>query len=134
MTFVLRERGAGAGAGYVSSGFFGGLTVGRMALIWVNRKVRVRGVKNDHARTPIATSDRRTAGYIHICRYRYRVSVVFKLSSNCTTDCSIIRLELTIWLIPSLYENAVAVSLVGVALGPFYPIVMNAASVLLPRR
>jgi fucose permease len=42
VTFVLRERGAGAGAGYVSSGFFGGLMVGRVALIWVNRKVRSR--------------------------------------------------------------------------------------------
>ncbi|KAF8285285.1 hypothetical protein DL93DRAFT_2174436 [Clavulina sp. PMI_390] len=45
-----------------------------------------------------------------------------------------IALELTIWFIPSLYENAIAVAFVGVALGPFYPIVMNVASVLLPRR
>lgn len=44
------------------------------------------------------------------------------------------RLELTIWFVPSLYENAIAVAFVGVALGPIYPIVMNVASVLLPRR
>lgn len=41
MTFVLQKRGAGSGAGYVSSGFFGGLTIGRVALIWLNRKVRI---------------------------------------------------------------------------------------------
>lgn len=41
VTFVLEKRGAGAGAGYVSSGFFGGLTIGRMGLIWVNNKVRI---------------------------------------------------------------------------------------------
>jgi len=94
---VLRERGAGAAAGYVSSGFFGGLMVGRVALIWVNRKIGEKRVI-----------------------YLYAIVAI--------------ALELTIWLIPSLYENAVAVAFVGVALGPFYPIVMNTASVLLPRR
>lgn len=97
VTFVLDKRGAGSGAGYVSSGFFGGLTIGRIALIWVNRKIGEQRVI-----------------------YIYAVIAI--------------ALELTIWLVPSLYENAIAVSFVGVALGPFYPIVMNVASVLIPRR
>jgi len=42
-------------------------------------------------------------------------------------------LEITIWLVPSLIGNAVAVSIVGVLLGPMYPIVMNQASRVLPR-
>ena len=39
VTFVIQRRGGGESSGYVSSGFFGGLTVGRVALIWINRLV-----------------------------------------------------------------------------------------------
>lgn len=39
----LREvRGADANAGYVATGFWGGLTVGRAVLVPVNRKVSVK--------------------------------------------------------------------------------------------
>lgn len=36
------------------------------------------------------------------------------------------------WLIPSLLENAVAVALIGVFLGPIYPIVMRLTGRLIP--
>ncbi|KAJ8078953.1 hypothetical protein PM082_013237 [Marasmius tenuissimus] len=36
VTFVIRERNGGPDAGYISSGFFGGLMVGRVALLWIN--------------------------------------------------------------------------------------------------
>jgi fucose permease len=42
-------------------------------------------------------------------------------------------LELVVWLVPSLIGGAVAVSLVGVLLGPIYPIVMNESGRILPR-
>jgi len=42
-------------------------------------------------------------------------------------------LELVVWLVPSLISNAVAVSIVGVLLGPMYPIAMNHAGRVLPR-
>ena len=41
--------------------------------------------------------------------------------------------ELVVWFVPSLIGGAVAVSLVGVLLGPIYPIVMNEAGRILPR-
>jgi hypothetical protein len=44
------------------------------------------------------------------------------------------RLELTIWFIPFLIENAVAVSLVGMMLGPMYPIVMSQSGRVIPRK
>ncbi|KAJ6595845.1 major facilitator superfamily domain-containing protein [Mycena vulgaris] len=44
-----------------------------------------------------------------------------------------IGLELVVWLVPSLIGDAVAVSLVGVFLGPIYPITMNHAGRVLPR-
>lgn len=43
-----------------------------------------------------------------------------------------IALELIVWLVPSLIGGAVAVSLVGVVLGPIYPIVMNHSGRILP--
>ena len=41
-------------------------------------------------------------------------------------------LEIIVWLVPSLIGDAVAVSIVGILLGPIYPIVMNHSSDILP--
>lgn len=38
VTYIIQVRGGGPSSGYVSSGFFGGLTFGRVALLWVNNK------------------------------------------------------------------------------------------------
>lgn len=43
------------------------------------------------------------------------------------------RLELVVWLVPTLIAGAVSVSFVGVLLGPVYPIIMNESGRLLPR-
>ena len=42
------------------------------------------------------------------------------------------RLELVVWLVPSLIGGAIAVSFVGMMLGPIYPIVMNHSGRILP--
>ncbi|KAI5123263.1 hypothetical protein M0805_001352 [Coniferiporia weirii] len=39
VTYIINDRHGGASSGYVSTGFFGGLTLGRVALLWVNEKV-----------------------------------------------------------------------------------------------
>ena len=39
VTYVQDKRNGGANAGYISSGFFAGLMLGRILLMWVNRKV-----------------------------------------------------------------------------------------------
>lgn len=57
MTFIIDVRGGGPSSGYISAGFFGGMfsdyrnmhsfiqtsrsgmTIGRVALLWVNHKV-----------------------------------------------------------------------------------------------
>ncbi|KIY67456.1 MFS general substrate transporter [Cylindrobasidium torrendii FP15055 ss-10] len=44
VTYIINERGGGKASGYISSGFFGGLTLGRVALLWVNKKVGERRV------------------------------------------------------------------------------------------
>ncbi|KAF5327217.1 hypothetical protein D9619_005088 [Psilocybe cf. subviscida] len=96
VTFIINVRGGGPSAGYISSGFFGGLMLGRVLLLWVNKKVGER-------------------------------RIIFVYSALA------IALELTIWLTPSLIENAVAVCIVGVVLGPMYPIAMGQAMRVLPR-
>ncbi|KAK7684562.1 hypothetical protein QCA50_012509 [Cerrena zonata] len=95
VTYVINERGGGPSAGYISSGFFGGLTFGRLALLWLNKKVGERLV----------------------------VFIYIVLA---------IALELVVWLVPSLIGDAIAVSFVGVLLGPVYPIVMNHSARILP--
>ncbi|KAJ7591682.1 MFS general substrate transporter [Mycena floridula] len=57
-------------------------------------------------------------------------------SSHCLLDMLLIEfnsLELVVWLVPSLIGDGVAVSIIGVFLGPIYPIAMNHASRVLPR-
>ncbi|OCH86755.1 MFS general substrate transporter [Obba rivulosa] len=95
VTFLIDVRHGGPSAGYISSGFFGGLTLGRIALLWLNKKVGER-----------------------------RIIFLYALLA--------IGLELVIWLVPSLVGGAIAVSFVGVLLGPIYPIVMNHSSRILP--
>ncbi|KAI4517043.1 MFS general substrate transporter [Schizophyllum commune Loenen D] len=95
VTFVIDERGGGSSSGYLSSGFFGGLALGRILLLWVNKWV---GEK--------------------------RVVMVY------TLIC--IALEVTVWKIPSLIENAVAVAIIGLLLGPMYPIMVSQTRKALP--
>ena len=42
------------------------------------------------------------------------------------------RLEFVIWFVPSLIGNAVTVSIIGLLLGPMFPIAMNRAARILP--
>ncbi|GAB1521106.1 hypothetical protein RhiTH_004197 [Rhizoctonia solani] len=44
VTFIIDERGGGPSSGYISSGFFGGLMLGRVVLLWVNKKIGERRV------------------------------------------------------------------------------------------
>ncbi|EPQ52157.1 MFS general substrate transporter [Gloeophyllum trabeum ATCC 11539] len=96
VTYVIDTRHGGSSSGYISSGFFGGLTLGRVALLWVNHKVGERTVLFIYAALALG-------------------------------------LELVIWLVPSLIGGAVTVSIVGVLLGPMYPIIMNHSGRILPR-
>jgi len=95
VTFVEQKRGGGHSSGYITSGFFGGIALGRILLMWLNRKIGERRV----------------------------VWLYITLA---------IGLEVTVWVTPSLIQNAVAVSLVGLLLGPIYPIVMNMMGRFLP--
>ncbi|KAH9847458.1 major facilitator superfamily domain-containing protein [Lenzites betulinus] len=96
VTYLLEQRHGSSSSGYISSGFFGGLMLGRVLLLWFNKKI----------------GERRAL-------FLYAVLVI--------------GLEITVWVIPSLIENAVAVALVGLLLGPMWPILMNHCTTVLPR-
>jgi len=95
VTYIIEVRGGGPSSGYISSGFWGGIALGRVVLLWVNKKLG----------------------------HRLAVLVYMLLA---------IVLELVVWLVPSLVSGAVAISFIGLFLGPIYPIVMNEASNILP--
>ncbi|KAF8959974.1 major facilitator superfamily domain-containing protein [Flammula alnicola] len=81
--FMVVVRGGGPLSGYISSGFFGGLTLGRVVLLWVNKKI----------------------GEVRVI-YVYTVLVIFR---------------------------SIAVSFIGMLLGPMYPIAISHASRIIPR-
>ncbi|KAL1946211.1 hypothetical protein VTO73DRAFT_15338 [Trametes versicolor] len=96
VTYILEQRHGSSNAGYISSGFFGGIMLGRVLLLWFNTKI----------------GERRAL-------FLYAALVI--------------GLEATVWVVPSLIENAVAVALVGLFLGPMFPILMNHSTTILPR-
>ncbi|KAI0332817.1 MFS general substrate transporter [Cubamyces sp. BRFM 1775] len=96
VTYVQQKRHGKSNAGYISSGFFGGLMLGRVILMWLNRKIGER-----------------------------RALFLYALLA--------IQLEVTVWVVPSLVENAIAVAFIGLLLGPMYPILVNHSTKILPR-
>ncbi|OJT07473.1 Bypass of stop codon protein 6 [Trametes pubescens] len=96
VSYVQEKRHGTANSGYISSGFFGGLMLGRIVLMWLNRKIGER-----------------------------RALFLYALLA--------IQLEVTVWVVPSLIENAIAVAFVGLLLGPMYPILVNHSTKILPR-
>ncbi|KAK7039480.1 MFS domain-containing protein [Favolaschia claudopus] len=95
-TYIIDVRGGGSSSGYISSGFFAGLMIGRVALLWLNKLVGERRVL-----------------------YIYAVLAI--------------GMEFIVWFVPSLIGGAVAISLIGLVLGPIYPIIMNQAGRVVPR-
>ncbi|THV01924.1 MFS general substrate transporter [Dendrothele bispora CBS 962.96] len=95
VTFIIRERNGGDSAGYISSGFFGGLMLGRLILIPVNKWVG-----------------------------EYIVVYIYMILS--------IAAQITIWVVPSIIENAIAASFIGFLLGPIFPIIVGQAVRVLP--
>ncbi|KAF8181818.1 MFS general substrate transporter [Pholiota molesta] len=96
VTILVFSRGGGPKTGYITSGYFGGMTVGRVVLIQVNKKIgEIRAI------------------YVY--------------------TCFVILLQLVVWLVPFLIVDAIAVFLIGVLLGPMYPIAISHAGRVIPR-
>ncbi|WWD22161.1 hypothetical protein CI109_106650 [Kwoniella shandongensis] len=94
-SFLIDERGGDSNAGYVSAGYFGGITIGRIILIPVTHKL----------------------GH-HLSIWVYSIFAIV--------------LSVIIWVTHSIVANSICFSLVGVFLGPLYPIVMNVVAEIIP--
>ena len=88
--------------------------LGRVLLLWLNRKVRLSGLLTLHIQT-----------YITLQIGERRVMFIYAFLA--------IQLEVTIWVVPSLVGNAIAVSCIGMLLGPMYPILVNHSKNILPK-
>ncbi|KAH6906822.1 MFS general substrate transporter [Coprinopsis sp. MPI-PUGE-AT-0042] len=116
VTFIIRERSGGPSSGYISSGFFGGLALGRVALIGVNRWIGEERVV-----------------YVYTILAIGQV-LTFPLTSPALhIRLSLHSLELTIWFVPSIIQMpSPYVSIIGLLLGPFFPIIVSHSSRILP--
>ncbi|KAG1823601.1 MFS general substrate transporter [Suillus subaureus] len=112
VTYIIDVRGGGSSSGYISSGFFGGLMIGRVGLLWVNKKASFYPVRSMQYK-----SQRPQVG-------ERRVLFIYSILA--------IGLELVVWLVPSLIGGGVAISIIGIILGPMYPIAMNHTVRILP--
>lgn len=98
ISFLIHARGGDpSSVGYVTSGFWAGITLGRFVLSHPAQKV---GEK----------------------RFVYAVTI------------AAIGLQLLVWWVPNIVGNAVAVSIVGLALGPIYPCSVSVIMRNLPSR
>ncbi|EJC99149.1 MFS general substrate transporter [Fomitiporia mediterranea MF3/22] len=95
VTFVMVDRGGGTSSAYLSSGFFAGMFLGRVTLLYLNK---------------LLGDIRAVWLYLLLC----------------------LGFEISIWVVPSFIENAIAVSFFGFFNGPIHPILMNMFGRLIP--
>jgi hypothetical protein len=108
VTYIIEERGGGHSAGYISSGFFGGLMLGRLGLMWLNKIVRNLLPPKRMLNTDQRCAARRTTCCISVSHY-HRCVRIRQDRTQCSFTLIDYRLELTIWFVPSVIGNAVAV-------------------------
>lgn len=75
VTFIIRERDGGPSAGYISSGFFGGLTLGRVALIWFNRRASASITQSKACFLTFYMAGRNTKSHLSLRSFSYGVSL-----------------------------------------------------------
>jgi fucose permease len=95
-SFLMLIRNGGPKSGYVSTGFFGGLTLGRVILFPITDRV----------------------GAVNAIYFYTLIAIFF---------------QLIVWLVPSFIASAISVSIIGMVLGPMYPIAIHHTTRVIPR-
>ncbi|KAH8922985.1 MFS general substrate transporter [Atractiella rhizophila] len=96
VSFLIEERHGSSSAGYVATGFWSGVMLGRLLSPKLNGWIGEKKV------------------------VFYYISLAFSL-------------EFVVWFLPNLPGNAIAVSFIGLLIGPMYPLALNVAFNRLPR-
>ncbi len=114
--FMIRVRhGAAFASGMTATGFWLGITVGRVVLGFV---------------TPRIGEKLAIAVRTHFPNHKDSSLILPKLQIYLPLA---LALQLLFWLVPQFYVSAVAVSLQGFFLGPMFPAAMVACTKLLPK-
>jgi fucose permease len=100
VTFIIEERGGNSDSGYISTGFFGGLMIGRILHVFV---------------TMVLSEQVAVLSYIIIA---LALQVVSRLYSSGIAWNWRELLYQVVWVISSVIANAVAYALIGLVLGP----------------
>ncbi len=154
VTYIQEKRHGTANAGYISSGFFAG-ECDRIIVHYPNEcltqmcRTHARPYSSHVAEqegeqicksSPFLLIDgdrqigERRALFLYALLAIQCVFLSFHWSSLLWLTREFLdRLEVTVWVVPSLVENALAVAFVGLLLGPMYPILMNHSTRILPR-
>jgi len=121
--FMLEVRdGEEFASGMTATGFWMGITVGRIVLGFVTPRL---GEKLAIAVSALCLP---TFPLFSRCSSKYGVLTTHQIYLPLT-----MALELIFWLVPQFYVSAVAVSFQGFFLGPLFPAAVVAATKLLPR-
>lgn len=71
---------------------------------------------------------------VHLCMRGVSTDIAWHLDEGYKNlDLLPPSFEFTVWFVPNLLENAVAVSIIGFFLGPIYPVMLNVAGRKLPK-
>ncbi|KIL71036.1 hypothetical protein M378DRAFT_6885 [Amanita muscaria Koide BX008] len=118
VTFLLEARHANNSAGYVTSGFWGGITIGRLLWGYVSSRVSYR------VRKYIVQVNLKA-----VC-----VSVALRLDAILKNFNAVIALamHLLIWLTSDVFGDSFSASLIGLFYGPVFPAMLSMATDILP--
>ncbi|KAF8624766.1 hypothetical protein AX15_005660 [Amanita polypyramis BW_CC] len=119
VTFLLRARNADpSSAGFVTSGFWGGITIARFLLGYLS--TRSAPASHLHSTKILHTGESR--------------SVVLKVAALSSNPLSVLAfvMHLLIWLTKSVFGNALCASIIGLLYGPIFPCLLSMATDILP--
>jgi fucose permease len=102
VTYIVEVRGGGDDSGYVSSGFFGGLMVGRVLHVFVSWVI----------------SEQNAVLVYMVVALGLQVVSRAALNREATAHPDLQQTFQLVWQIDSILGNALAYSMIGIVLGP----------------
>jgi fucose permease len=127
--FMLEVRhGGDFASGMTATGFWMGITVGRIVLGFVTPRLGEKLAIAVRIPPPLSQT-----AVLYLGRRRKSMVVANPSASSQIYLPLTMALELLFWLVPQFYVSAVAVSLQGFFLGPLFPAAVVAATKLLPK-
>jgi fucose permease len=123
VTFIVEARGGGDDSGYVSSGFFGGLMVGRIVQIGVGRFVSEHRIVYVYTGIALALE---IVSFSVALLFMPRLSIdvvssamtLFDRESSLLTSLRLWHFPQVIWQTTGIIGNAICYAFIGLVLGP----------------